>query len=106
MDALWDTIKEDNDTLVRQKCEDTLEHDSLKSSIEEKIMNKDYETPGGYRKFQRDVERLREGYTSILRDFDEKEVWRSFEIYTCTLFCSPFQSPILIITDIIVLSRV
>jgi spore germination protein YaaH len=74
MDELWNTIKEDNDTKVKQMCEKKLQDDALKTCIEEKIRNKDYETAGGYRKFQRDVERLREEYVSNLRDFEENEV--------------------------------
>ncbi|XP_060551713.1 guanylate-binding protein 1-like [Ruditapes philippinarum] len=85
MDELWNTMKEENDILVQQKCENTLQDDPVKRSIDKKLRNKDYETAGGYRKFQRDVELLKEGYFSNLRDFEEKEIlWTWYGFIKCS----------------------
>jgi hypothetical protein len=80
MDKFWYGIKEDNDTKVQEMCKKKLDL-AFKGYIEEKLKKKEYKTAGGYPKFQRDVERLKEEYVSNLSDYEENEVWRVLEMY-------------------------
>ncbi|XP_060551711.1 capping protein inhibiting regulator of actin dynamics-like [Ruditapes philippinarum] len=80
MDKIWYNIKEDNDTKVQEMCKKKLDL-AFKGCIEEKLKKKEYETAGGYPKFQRDVERLKEEYVSNLSDYEENEIlhaWYGF----------------------------
>ncbi|XP_053376380.1 guanylate-binding protein 1-like isoform X2 [Mercenaria mercenaria] len=80
MDNIWNTLKDENVVKVREMCEVKLQ-EAYNKSLKGKIENEDYEVAGGYRKFQRDIEIMKEEYNSSLRDFDEHEVlwaWLGF----------------------------
>ncbi|XP_053383425.1 uncharacterized protein LOC128546197 [Mercenaria mercenaria] len=80
MDNIWNTLKDENVVKVREMCEVKLQ-EAYSKSLKGKIENREFEVSGGYRKFQRDIEIMKEEYNSTLRDFDEHEIlwaWLGF----------------------------
>jgi hypothetical protein len=73
MDNLLNKLKQTNDEQIKIMCERKLK-EVFEKDLEVKIKNKAYETAGGYRKFQRDMDRLKQEFDSELRDFKEYEV--------------------------------
>ncbi|XP_060603429.1 reticulocyte-binding protein homolog 2a-like [Ruditapes philippinarum] len=80
MDAIWDKTKATNEQKVREKCENTLQN-IFEKYLKKNIENREYETAGGHRRYKRDVERTKDEYVSVLRDFKENEIlstWYGF----------------------------
>jgi hypothetical protein len=73
MDNFLNKIKESNDEKIKEMCEMKLK-EAYAKYLEGNIENKVYETAGGYRKFQRDIDRLKQDFESDLRDFKDYEV--------------------------------
>jgi hypothetical protein len=79
MDAIWYEIKSTNEQKVREKCENTMQNLFVKY-LEKSLENRDYETAGGHEIYKRDVEKAKDEYFSILKDFKENEVYKYFDI--------------------------
>ncbi|XP_060575169.1 guanylate-binding protein 1-like isoform X2 [Ruditapes philippinarum] len=80
MDNIWNKIRESNNEKVRELCDQKLQ-EAFAKYLKENFENKEYEAPGGYRKYQRDIARLKEDFESDLRDFKEHEImwtWHGF----------------------------
>jgi hypothetical protein len=77
MDDIWNKIKTTNEQKVREKCEDTLQNVFVKY-LEKNLKSQKYETAGGHRRFQCDVNILRCEYDKVLRNFKENEVYENF----------------------------
>jgi hypothetical protein len=73
MDNFFNKLKQTNAEKIKEMCEAKLQ-EAFEKHLKEKIQNKEYETAGGYRKFQRDMVRLKQIFDSELRDFKEYEV--------------------------------
>ncbi|XP_060566028.1 guanylate-binding protein 1-like isoform X2 [Ruditapes philippinarum] len=73
MDAIWYEIKSTNEQKVREKCENTMQNLFVKY-LEKSLENRDYETAGGHEIYKRDVEKAKDKYFSILKDFKENEI--------------------------------
>ncbi|XP_060605755.1 guanylate-binding protein 1-like [Ruditapes philippinarum] len=73
MDAIWDKTIATNEQKVREKCENTLQN-IFEKYLKKNIENREYETAGGHRRYKRDVERTKDEYVSVLRDFRENEI--------------------------------
>ena len=84
MDKLWKQIEKENAEKVKELFETKLQ-EAYEEYLAEKIANRDYEIAGGYRSFQRDLERLNKEYTSVLRDYGESEVL-TILLYRYSLF--------------------
>ncbi|XP_060572446.1 guanylate-binding protein 1-like [Ruditapes philippinarum] len=80
MDAMWGKIKTTNEEKVREKCENTLHSLSMKY-LRNNIVNEEYEKAGGHRRYKRDMERIKDEYVGVLKDFKENEIistWYGF----------------------------
>ncbi|XP_060603428.1 uncharacterized protein LOC132756383 [Ruditapes philippinarum] len=80
MDAMWGKIKTTNEEKVREKCENTLHNLSMKY-LGKNIENGEYKKAGGHRRYKRDMERIKDEYVGVLRDFKENEIlstWYGF----------------------------
>ncbi|XP_060552252.1 guanylate-binding protein 2-like [Ruditapes philippinarum] len=80
MDGIWNKVKTTNEKKVREKCENTLQNVFVKY-LKNSIKNGEYETAGGHRRYKHDVERTKDEYVSVLRDFKENEIlstWYGF----------------------------
>ncbi|XP_060570899.1 zinc finger CCCH domain-containing protein 13-like [Ruditapes philippinarum] len=80
MDNFFYKIKESNDDKIKKMCEIKLQEGYTKY-LEENINSKRYEITGGYKNFKRDIDRLKQEFDSVHRDFKDYEImwtWHGF----------------------------